>query len=1227
MLKKYLLLLLCVLMLQENFAQKNTPKKYPSLLWEITGNGLKKPSYLFGTMHVSSKMAFHLSDSFYHAIKNADAVALELNPDIWQGQMARMDKLKSDYSNYVRSSGNGDYLTENSFRLKNYDDELKLALSTEPNVVNNLLYRSYKPREDFEEDTFLDLYIFQTGRKLGKRGTGVENYYETEKIVLQAYGDMAAEKKKKTIDTDGESMGDISEKIEDAYKRGDLDLMDSLDNMVEQSAAFREKFLYYRNEIQANSMDSIMKKSSLFVGVGSAHLPGARGVIELLRKKGYKLRPVKMADRDATQKDAVDKLRVPVIFNTVHSEDNFYKVDVPGQLFTVSEDYVSLDRKQYSDMSNGSFYQVTRVKTHAAFINQSEETVKKKIDSLLYENIPGKILRKTSIQKNGYSGYDISSKTRRGDLQRYNILITPFEILIFKMSGKENYVDGKEAIQFFSSITLKEKNNTTITYSPPQGGFSVKLQQQPSAYYNKNSRDGNNTWEYEAVDNATGNAYLILKKSLYNYGFLDEDTFELKLLEESFRSPDYFERQLQRKLCSFNGYPCLEVQEKMKDSSIVTAHYIIMGPHYYVLAARSNKPAEEDAFFKSFSFVPKKYGSNTNFADSFMHFTVATPIVPSIDTGYRAVIEKVANTARGGNYYSEYNDYSNNKSAFFSSDSTGEAITVNIEKISDYYYAKDSATFWKRQFESFDNYSSMVLQDKKYFEKPNGASGYTFTIHDTGSSKKMTACLLLKNNYLFSVLTMGDTLNDQSSFTSSFFHSFNADDSIKGRNIFINPIDTLFSHLFSSDSATLAKAQKSIGDVYYGEEGVPKIMDALKKLSPAYKNYFEVKTKLIAELGYINDTTKAVVVDNLKMLYNQTADTSMFQNKVIEALARHKTKAATTAFKELILQEPLVYDNNYSYEYIFNSFQDTLQLAAQLYPEILQLSTLDDYKKPVMDLLVTLVDSGMIKASQYENWLSKIFFDAKMEMKKQKGSDEKKMEEENKKDDEAEGDYVMTTARYSGSSEHSGALRNYAVLLAPFYEQNINVPKFFDKLLQSKDDDVKMNTAVILLKNNRPVADSIFLNIAVKNNLRGKLFSILEKIKRLDKFPAKYKTREEMARSFLLMDKSFDKVDSVVLMGKQKAAYKNKKGAVYFFKYRVKKDDDWKIGISGLQPENETEVSSDDKLCSMTDKKLKDDKPVDEQFQEQLKRLLFNFHPSGRNFYESSSRYNYNYRY
>jgi uncharacterized protein YbaP (TraB family) len=196
-------------------AQKLPSTKYPSLLWEITGNGLKKPSYLFGTMHVSSKLAFHLSDSFYYAIRKVDAVALELNPELWQGQMVDMNKLNEAYTGYVMPSGS-EYVNEKTFRIQPYEDMLKLGMRTEPPVVNSLLYRSYKAREDFEEDTFLDLYIYQTGRKLGKAPAGVEDYYESEKLVLEAYADMAKEKKKKEIDLDGETISGMVEKMQQA---------------------------------------------------------------------------------------------------------------------------------------------------------------------------------------------------------------------------------------------------------------------------------------------------------------------------------------------------------------------------------------------------------------------------------------------------------------------------------------------------------------------------------------------------------------------------------------------------------------------------------------------------------------------------------------------------------------------------------------------------------------------------------------------------------------------------------------------------------------------------------------------------------------------------------------------------------------------------------------------------------------------------------------------------
>src|ERR1700710_2527533 len=95
------------------YSQKKGIKKYPSLFWEITGNGLKKPSYLFGTMHVSSKMVFHLSDSFYYAMRNTDAVALELNPEIWQDEMFRFQKAQMNLAHFSLGKMN-DYLKESS---------------------------------------------------------------------------------------------------------------------------------------------------------------------------------------------------------------------------------------------------------------------------------------------------------------------------------------------------------------------------------------------------------------------------------------------------------------------------------------------------------------------------------------------------------------------------------------------------------------------------------------------------------------------------------------------------------------------------------------------------------------------------------------------------------------------------------------------------------------------------------------------------------------------------------------------------------------------------------------------------------------------------------------------------------------------------------------------------------------------------------------------------------
>ena len=124
-------------------------KKYQGLLWEITGNGLNKPSYLYGTMHVSKKLAFRLSDTFYLALKNCDMIALELNPETWMEDMVQ----SGTYQNRNRFQSGGDFY--NSFMLGLPNQKMiQRVLSRSHSFVNYMLYRKNASDDNFEENTF-----------------------------------------------------------------------------------------------------------------------------------------------------------------------------------------------------------------------------------------------------------------------------------------------------------------------------------------------------------------------------------------------------------------------------------------------------------------------------------------------------------------------------------------------------------------------------------------------------------------------------------------------------------------------------------------------------------------------------------------------------------------------------------------------------------------------------------------------------------------------------------------------------------------------------------------------------------------------------------------------------------------------------------------------------------------------------------------------------------------
>jgi len=1241
------------------------PRKYPSLLWEITGKGMKKPSYLIGTMHVSSKLAFNLPDSFYMALRSAQVVALETNPETWQEDMSRYE-LDNDVNpdntglENMFTSAPSDYLGINTLKFYRYDKKIERALYSNPSAINNLLYRSYgNETSDFEEDTYLDMYIYQCGKKWGKMIAGVENYGQSMELMAEAYKDAAKDKNKKERSYTDWDEAYSADRLQEAYRRGNLDLLDTINKYNSISPAFDEKFLYRRNEIQAASIDSIMRNGfTLFVGVGAAHLPGDRGVIEILRRKGYRLRPVIMGERAGRAKELLDKIRVPVVFRRETSNDGLFSVDIPGKFYKFGDD-AALEQQQCADMANGSYYLVTRIMTNAWLWNHTPDDVYRVVDSLLYENIPGKIIRKTGIIRNGFKGFDVLNRTRRGDLQRYNIFITPFEIIFFKMSGNGDYVkNGAEAERYFSSITFQGYKNgngnyhNMKPYTPPFGGFTVDL---PHFPYTGN--DG--SWIFDAADTANGIHYRIIRTDIHNYHFAGEDTFDLGLMEESFMASEFISIRESRRQFEYRGYPALEGVYRDRTNSVLRVRFILKGPFYYTLIARSKSASPFiEKFLNSFTITPFTYGNSELHKDSLLYYSVTTPFFPE-EKKIKLKIPQYNWMGSGEGVEDRSEEELLEAGAYrnqtIRNDSTGERIYITFSRLSRYQYLPDSAELEKEIMPDYFFDSTYVYRQRSRTLLPNRTRVWETVISDTGSSRTLRTKVFYKDGIVLTLATQSDTLSQPSAFIQDFFGSFTPADTLKGVDPLVNKSTLFFSDLGSSDTILFNRAAEYIDEIRLDSSDLPRLVKAIGSLGWETKGYLDIKKKLINKLGDIPVRESA---DQLLQLYYALDDTVQLQYAVLENLLLHQTAYAFRKFREIMVTEPPVLDftgGGYTdyYSQLFtgrttpgaafrngkflDELFDTLKLTRTILPDLLPLLNLEDYRETIMKLLGQMIDSNLLGPADYEPYFSKFLTEAKQKLKKQAVTEKKKAiaKAEDAKSDVKKPSYLRDDEMDYGNSD----LNLYALLLLPFSDRNIAVQPVIEQMLRSGDKRLRYNTFMLLLRKGKSYPDTLPAYFAALDEYRYELYRDLKEMEKLSLFPGKFNTHLDLGRSALLDRSSYEKPDSVIYLQRLPAEHRGKKGYIYFYKYKKKKDDlTWKLAMVGLVPGDESLFEYNDSadedvsfydsadpygitrrtydFTGFSETKLKTDTPLNAQLNKELKRLLYARHNSGREFYK-----------
>jgi len=264
-------------------AQTKSPKLENSLLWEVSGNGLEKPSYLYGTVHMICGGDYFLSEKTKNAFEASNKLVLEINfadPN----EMSDMQKMamgKEPLSKKLSPE-----------ELSKLDAILKKTAGMTVQQVDSFSLMTVMSLISMKTFGCTDIKLYEMefiamAKKKNIEIGGLETVKSQFAILENAYSN------DEMIAMLGESNQEETAKLVSAYKSENVSgLYDISTDKKFTSDKTKKNILDDRNTNWVKNMPELMKKESVFFAVGAAHLGGELGVINLLRQAGYIVKPV-----------------------------------------------------------------------------------------------------------------------------------------------------------------------------------------------------------------------------------------------------------------------------------------------------------------------------------------------------------------------------------------------------------------------------------------------------------------------------------------------------------------------------------------------------------------------------------------------------------------------------------------------------------------------------------------------------------------------------------------------------------------------------------------------------------------------------------------------------------------------------------------------------------------------------------------------------------------------
>ncbi|MEN0003230.1 MAG: TraB/GumN family protein [Bacteroidota bacterium] len=259
-----------------------------SLLWQITPAN-QPPSYLFGTMHIRDQRAFSHIEELQTYIQQCPSFATEVPFDQLDQHLFFHQLQLPPGTTLDQLVPSKRYQKMRAIILKATQVDIHTLRHLQPVLIVQLLSSQLLQSE---WAVALDEALWQFAEQQQKQLLGLESL-ESQITLLQR---IPMEQQVKSLKEVAKNISTFRKGLlhaADTYQSGDLR---QIYRAAKRSTrGMRKKLLYNRNIQMAQQMADYMTEAPIFCAVGAGHLAGAKGMLRLLKQKGFRVKAVSLS--------------------------------------------------------------------------------------------------------------------------------------------------------------------------------------------------------------------------------------------------------------------------------------------------------------------------------------------------------------------------------------------------------------------------------------------------------------------------------------------------------------------------------------------------------------------------------------------------------------------------------------------------------------------------------------------------------------------------------------------------------------------------------------------------------------------------------------------------------------------------------------------------------------------------------------------------------------------